>query len=443
MRALALLLCLLPLPGWSQSTREIQYLHTDEVMLNPERGFFRQINHSPGDAGLTVDDVRRARADGFSLIKRNYTFSDFRGKDLDAARLALIRSDFQALRDGGAKAVVRFRYSTRIGDPDAPLEVIRRHLAQLKPILHENEDVIAVVAAGFIGAWGEWHASTNNLETDENMRHVLEALLDAVPVSRQVQVRTARYKIRIFGSDEPLTRAEAFNGSARARTAHHNDGFLGSANDIGTYHELQKEKSYQERESSWLAIGGETGGFRGGNAFYKCYNAMKEMQRMKWSFINIGWYGPTVQSWKDDGCFDDIARGLGYRYALLEGVYPVSAVRGGALPISITFRNHGWASNYNERPVFLVLKNSTDGTFHPIRLAADPRFWLPGETLWMRESITVPSGLQTGSYSLHLWLPDAAERLRARSEYSIRLANEGVWDSESGMNTLGHTIRIE
>lgn len=443
MRHLFVIICCFPAIAWSQATREIQYLHTDEVIVNPERGFFRQISHSPGDAALTVDDVRQARSDGFSLIKRNYTFSDFRNQDLDQARLALIRSDFQALRDGGAKVVVRFRYSTRIGDPDASLEIIRRHLAQLKPLLHEYEDVIAVVSAGLIGAWGEWHASTNNLETDENMRHVLDALLDAVPVSRQVQVRTARYKMRMFGSDEPLTRQEAFNGSAKARTAHHNDGFLGSANDIGTYYDLQKEKSYQEQESSWLAIGGETGGFRGENAFYACYNAMKEMQRMKWSFINIGWYGPTVQSWKDDGCFDDIDRELGYRYALLEGVYSASANRGDVSTVSITLRNHGWASNYNQRPVFLVFKNTTDGSLHPIQLKADPRFWLPGETLRIREAVIVPQGLTPGNYSLHLWLPDAAESLRKRAEYSIRLANRGIWDSETGMNHLGHTIRIE
>lgn len=439
---IAALMMLIPVMLASQPTREIQYLHTDEVILNPERGFFRQISHSPGSPTLTVEEVRQARADGFSLIKRNYTFSDFREKDLDDARLEVIRSDMQALRDGGAKVVVRFRYSTRIGDPDASLEVIQRHMKQLKPILHEYEDVIAVVSAGLIGAWGEWHASTNNLETPENMRHVLDALLDAVPVSRQVQVRTARYKMSMFGP-EPLTREEAFNGSAKARTAHHNDGFLGSANDIGTYYNTQLEKSYQETESSWLAIGGETGGFRGGNAYYKCYNALMEMQRMKWSFINIGWYGPTVQSWKDDGCFDDIDRQIGYRYALLEGVYPQSVKARQPLPFSITLRNHGWASNYNERPVFLVLKNEADGSVHPIRLAADPRFWLPGETLWIKESPSLPATITPGSYSLHLWLPDAAEAIRSRSDYSIRLANQDVWDAETGYNRLHHTVRIE
>jgi hypothetical protein len=439
---IAAFLLLIPVMVAAQPTKEIQYLHTDEVILNPERGFFRQISHSPGSSVLTVEEVRQAREDGFTVIKRNYTFSDFREKDLDEARLNVIRTDFQALRDGGAKVVVRFRYSTRIGDPDASLEIIRRHMKQLKPILHEYEDVIAVVSAGLIGAWGEWHASTNNLETPENMRHVLDALLDAVPVSRQVQVRTARYKMSMFGP-EPLTRAEAFNGSAKARTAHHNDGFLGSANDIGTYYNTQVEKSYQETESSWLAIGGETGGFRGGNPYYKCYNAMMEMQRMKWSFINIGWYGPTVQSWKDDGCFDDIDRQIGYRYALLEGVFPESVKAGASIPFSITFRNHGWASNYNERPVFLVLKNEADGRTHPIRLSADPRYWLPGETLWIKESPVMPASITPGSYSIHLWLPDAAEPLRSRSDYSIRLANQDVWDEATGLNRLHHTIRIE
>lgn len=442
MRRFLLILTLLPTLLSAQSIREVQYRHTDKIFLNPERGFFRQFSHAPGQPGLTLEDVRQARADGFTLIKRNYTFSDFRDRDLDAERLALIRSDFEFLRQGGAKVVLRFRYSSRIGDPDAPLHIMRRHLAQLKPLMREYEDVIAVVSAGMIGAWGEWHASTNDLETDENMRAVLSALLEAVPESRQVQIRTARYKMRIFETEVPLDRDEAHTGTFKARTAHHNDGFLGSANDIGTYFDLQKEKTYQESESRWLAVGGETGGQRPGSDFHTCDIAVPEMERMRWSFLNIGWYGPTVQGWKEEGCFDQIDRELGYRFALMEGQYPETLRLGEPLPISITLRNRGWAAPYNRRDVVLVLINAENGARHELPLAADPRFWLPGETLWIRESVTMPATLRPGSYALHLWLPDPAPTIRKRPEYAIRLANRGLWQEETGLNALGHMIIV-
>ena len=49
----------------------------------------------------------------------------------------------------------------------------------------------------------------------------------------------------------------------------------------------------------------------------------------------------------------------------------------------------------------------------------------------------IPSSLPPGAYRLFLWLPDAAEIIRARSEYAVRLANDGVWDEILGANVLG------
>ena len=38
--------------------------------------------------------------------------------------------------------------------------------------------------------------------------------------------------------------------------------------------------------------------------------------------------------------------------------------------------------------------------------------------------------------TLWLWLPDADERLAENPCFSIRLANEGIWDAASGYNRL-------
>ena len=39
---------------------------------------------------------------------------------------------------------------------------------RLKPFLEENKDVIQVVQAGMIGAWGEWHSSFHGLEKSDD-----------------------------------------------------------------------------------------------------------------------------------------------------------------------------------------------------------------------------------------------------------------------------------
>ena len=48
-------------------------------------------------------------------------------------------------------------------------------------------------------------------------------------------LRYPALKQSIFGTTTPLTAAQAYDGSPMARTGHHNDCFLSSANDVGTY----------------------------------------------------------------------------------------------------------------------------------------------------------------------------------------------------------------
>lgn len=105
---------------------------------------------------------------------------------------------FDELQRLGKKAVVRFAYEKDFAGraPVGPtLEQALSHLDQLKPFLEKNKDLILVVQAGVIGAWGEWHSSVHGLENSkEAMTTVLEKLLAVVPADKQVQVRVPVYK---------------------------------------------------------------------------------------------------------------------------------------------------------------------------------------------------------------------------------------------------------
>ena len=162
----------------------VNYVETKELFPNPERGFYR---YSISTDSLTERKVRESRNENTTLIFRFYYLKDFRNAPLSNDLLTQVEHDMAVLRKAGGKAVVRFAYSNSGTEPDAPLSVVLQHIEQLRPVLQRNKDVIAVLQAGFIGAWGEWHSSTNGLETDETRKAILDKLLDVLPVDRFVQ----------------------------------------------------------------------------------------------------------------------------------------------------------------------------------------------------------------------------------------------------------------
>ena len=68
-------------------------------------------------------------------------------------------------------------------------------------------------------------------------------------------------------------------------------------------------------------------------------------------------------------------------------------------------------------------------------LESDPRYWMPEEPTTVDQKFTLPSGL-SGEYTLWLNLPDPCQTLRGNPAFSIRLANEDVWDENTGYNKL-------
>ena len=46
------------------------------------------------------------------------------------------------------------------------------------------------------------------------------------------------------------------------------------------------------------------------------------------------------------------------------------------------------------------------------------------------------------TYKLAFWLPDAAKNLQLRPEYSVRFANQDMWDSSKGYNVLSDAVVI-
>jgi hypothetical protein len=429
---------------WQTGLIEIAYEGSDAIFANPERGFYRWREGRLGSNPLTLSDLQtNVRNLDYSLIIRLYYLPEFRDQDLDEQILDLIQTDFDVMREAGIKAILRFRYSKSETEPDAPLEIVQRHLDQLKPLFEKNYDIIAVVQAGFVGAWGEWHASSNNLTSLSNKRAVLSKLLEVLPPERMTQLRYPSDKMSIYTTQDALVPEQAYDNSDIARTGHHNDCFLASPTDVGTYRiSAIYEKNYLHLDNRYVPMGGETCRVREGER-YKCETALVELEQMRWSFLNRDYYSGTIGSWITDGCMDEVQRRLGYRFSLLEGRYSDSVKRNSEFHTEINITNHGWAAPYNPRGLELLLRNVVDGTIYFTELPEDPRFWLGGDTVRVNASIGVPSTIPAGDYELLLHFPDPTESLYGRPEYSIRLANSDVWENESGYNDLLHTLTVE
>lgn len=408
---------------------------SDEDFLNPERGFH-------DDLWLPQSGIDDYRASGYTLLRSYVVLGDFRNGPISSDFLEQLRYSFDLLRERGLKVVLRFAYNDD-GTDDAPLSSVQQHITQLAPLLQEHADVIAVMQAGFMGRWGEWHHSEHGLNTPQNRETILNALLGALPESRSVQLRYPWHRKQLF--PEALSEAAMLSGTAAARVGHHNDCFLTSNNDLGTYGDFTDEgngsapddqvsrwMTYTEQESRYTATGAET---CDNTPRSNCTQAKHELERFHYSYLNAKFHQEVNERWEQEGCMPEVKRRLGYRFEASEVASSERVAPGGVLRLSVSLTNRGYAAPFNARKLFVVL----DG---PTRVAAelthDPRTFLPEKgTIQLQALLRVPASLAPGQYRLALWLPDEAASLKERSEYAIRLANDGVWDSERGDNTLG------
>ena len=434
------------------NTYTLSYQPVGPGFANPERGLYESTETQANQSRpLNADTLRCYREiEGRTLVHRYYYLENFTSALISQEYLDKMEDDLDVVREAGLKLILRFAYTAASLTPpygDASKEQILEHINQLSSILYANSDVIAAVQAGFIGLWGEWWYS-DYFEPDGDWADrgdVVSALLDAVPSTRMIQLRTPRYKQNIFGQASPLEEGDAHGGSDIARTGHHNDCFVSSPTDGGTYVDPATEYVYLEEDTKWVPMGGETCDYRllGDLAVgpASCQRVLADLSRFHWSFLNLDWFTPTLRVWLADGCLSDIEERLGYRFSVSDVAATASTSANGLFRFGFTITNDGFAAPYNPRDVELVLRRG-DGAEFRAELEADPRFWLPGKPHRVSGAITLPTDVAAGDYALLLNLPDPETSLHFRPEYSIRLANQDVWEPDTGLNDLHLTVAV-
>ena len=254
---------------------------------------------------------------------------------------------------------------------------------------------------------------------------------------------------------EPLTQVQ------RDRLGHHNDCFLYDLHDRGTYERHGEWFGHQtvEQQKQYVfdmitSYGGNKlmGGETCMSAIDRIEATQNDMAKANWTELNIDFWEGAIDMWRQRSLpasgndpaeteFDRISRKLGYRLRLIDATFPTSAKAGRGFAISATLINDGYASVIKPRPIYLVFDNGTDRYNVQLR-DVDVRTWVSGEVRLSKQTVTLPPEMPAQTYKLALWLPDHYTNLHARPEYSIRLANRGLWDATKGYNVLLDSVTI-
>jgi hypothetical protein len=475
----------------------VHYSESDTDFANPERGFYRYTethanNYTPLDSNLMKKWRTLQQADGggnyqiySTLVFRYFVLDGLTGSALPSDLLTRIQTDFDLARAAGVKLIPRFAYTLtpHTGScpesancplyGDAPKTIVLQHIAQLAPLLQKNEDVIACMQLGFIGIWGENYytdyfgdASSNGAGQllDNNWQDridVLKALLTALPPDRMIQVRYPQFKQKyVYGINAPvssaaLTTAQAFTGTDQARIGMHNDCFISSANDEGTYDDYGTSssprqgatsvlRSFAAADNQFVAVGGETcdDTYSPQNNCETAGMVQTELNTMHYSFLNCSYDNDLNNIWVSGGCMNNIKKNLGYRFVLVNGLFPASAVEAGMqFKFTLNLVNNGYASPFNPRPAMLIMRNQSTGKETIFKLATDPRTWVTGK-VQVNETISTDAAMAKGKYDMFLYLPDNSASLAVRPEYAIRFANASCWEAQTGYNNLSVSLTI-
>lgn len=428
---------------------------SDAEIPNPERGFYRWTWN--GLDSVSAADMKDAWSNGYRLAFSLLRLDSYRNAELPDTLLAKLDASFANARANGIKLVVRAVYNYPADETgyqnakDASLERVLAHLNQLQPVFARNADVIAFVQAGFIGAWGEWHTSSNNLTAAASRAQIRDALLAAVPASRFVQMRYAGHLMEWTPALPAL--ASALAGSYRLGM--HNDCFLASDSDVGSYSETaatrNAQRAYIASLSALAPFGGETcnpADEAGAVPRSSCAAILEEGARYHLAYLNDEYYRTLFhEKWIAAGCMAEVRRSIGYRLQLLALSHPARAAAGARLPLSLTVSNAGWSRPFNPRGIRILLRNRDSAALTALDASgADPRSWQPGMRSVALLSATLPAGLAAGNYDVLLAFPDPA--LAGDARYSIRPANADnsaagqAWDATLGAFSSGSVLAV-
>jgi hypothetical protein len=426
----------------------IAFKEDTSVFSNPERGWYTSMETNE------KLDTKYIKDNGISIVLIKLDLKQFIQSKISNEKLEETQAAFEQARKSGVKVIFRAAYGFDDKDFKEPsdINITKGHILQLKNIFYDNEDILYCVQAGFLGPWGEWHSSVyGDVPSLAARKEILFSLLEAVPVSRMVQIRRPMFIRDIFSTEKGgalLDGKSAFSGSALSRTAFHNDALLSTEIEYGTYvdpsFDRKAELEWTNNHNKYTIFGGETNFL---SSYSDPQNAILELLKLHAQFINLDYLESVIDKWKNttfrnENTFDYISKHLGYRFVIKSGGISSKIEAGKMLHISLNIENIGFSSPTNERDIEMIITNGNQT--YKAKINEDLRTWFRENGVMKKDwYFKLPSNLNAGLWDIYLNMPDCGEELRNRPEYSIRIANQSIWNNVNGYNLLKAGVKIE
>jgi hypothetical protein len=322
-----------------------------------------------------------------------------------------------------------------VADIEPDKATILAHIAQLKPILHEYEDVIMGVDAGIFGPWGEMH-STSFGTSPEAYAWLLNAWLDAVPESRSIVVQGGAFLSwynAAYGKNYTFETIDQIpapkQGTPEARFGFFNDSYAygedegdNYPNDWGSLSEgagwpgnpLGDAESYDRgRVMTWIRhqnnlYGGEA---QGDETHWNTYPFVAwEASYAQTVYLNADYEKSVHDRWGDFeyteenvtkkmtnayaepykteyAVFDPVYDGrtgaeywrdrLGYRLVLRKANASEWVAQNGILKFEGKIQNVGFGNIVNKKNVSVIMKSKANGEAYKVLTNLDARDWRP------------------------------------------------------------------
>ena len=243
--------------------QQLNYTESTQKIDNPDQGFYRPVYVRMTEDGASYNKyIVNANTQLYHLRIDISAFSSAvngeNDKLLTENALNGLKELLTFLKESDKNAVVRFAYDPSYNgskDKEPDFEIILKHVEQFCSVLNSYESTVTAIEVGLIGPWGEMHSSS--IANKEHFTPLIDAFLTNT-VNIPVLVRTPKMIYDYLGITVQEASSYTIQQNNKAfRLGLFNDGYLGSANDLGTYSDRDKDVEFLSKQTAHLPFGGE------------------------------------------------------------------------------------------------------------------------------------------------------------------------------------------
>lgn len=423
------------------------------IVKNPDRGLYKLVQvelqneeENFDDFEKKVDEINENDKE-VSLILLELNLKNYvQENNISKNKITEINKYFSIIRKNGYKVIFRVVYDS-VGQTNSEPEfnIILQHMDDLKEIYTTNKDIIFVVEAGYLGSYGEWHDGRYDKDLEKKNK-IIEKLLEIIPEEIQINLRKPQFIIDYIGNKTTISEMNAFSSEKIARLGLHNDGYLASETDLGTFEKNERTESlkWQSAQTKYTAFGGEA---QNKNSIYNdLSNAIEDMKIRHCNYLNRTYDREVKEKWKNtkytgkdpnyigiDG-MTYIQNHLGYRLLLQECSIKGQQASGSA-NVDIVINNVGFGNIIKSKKIELIYVN--EKSTYKIETNIDIRKQIQNSEYIINIDDKLPANMKEGKYKVYLSICEPYESLKNNSNYYIKLVNKNVWNEETKGNYLG------